>query len=222
MKATFAAAGKTFGIAVAATASSAGLSYDVPRIHPYVDFILVMTYDFHGSWNSFTGINAAMYQGPHDNTALLQEMNVQASVNWWIGQGTPRNKLVVGLASYGRSFTLSNSGINGVNAPASGAGNPGEHSQEAGFLTYFEICRRVQQQGWQRVWEGSQQVPYAFSGNQWVGYDDFQSIDYKLGYIIRENLGGAMWWSLESDDFRNLCGAGSFPLIRLAQQRMTQ
>jgi chitinase len=180
-----------------------------------------MTYDFHGSWNPFTGLNAPMYAGPHDTTPAQQEWNVQASINWWIGQGAPRNKLVVGLASYGRSFTLSNPGNNGINAPTSGPGTPGEYSQESGFLTYMEICRRVQQQGWSRVYEQSQQAPYAFSGNQWVGYDDLQSIDYKLSFIIRENLGGSMWWSLESDDFRNLCGAGSNPLIRLAQSRMT-
>jgi chitinase len=74
------AARKEFGIAVAATESSAAISYDVPRVAANVDFINIMTYDMAGSWNSFTGIHAAMYAGPHDTTPWQQQMNVHASV----------------------------------------------------------------------------------------------------------------------------------------------
>lgn len=213
-------AGKTFGIAVAATASSARTSYDVPKIHPYIDFILVMTYDFHGSWNSFTGHHSAMYRGPYDTTPELQELNVEASINWWISAGVPRSKIIVGMPTYGKTFTLSYPNQNGINAPSSGPGNAGIYTPfEPGFLMYSEICQKINS-GWTRVWEATQKVPYAFSGNQWVGYDDVESIAYKLNYVVRENLGGAMWWSIESDDFRNFCGHGSFPLIRLAQNSM--
>lgn len=205
---------------MAATPTSAALSYDVPRIHPYTDFILVMTYDLHGSWNSFTGIHGAMYAGPHDLTPVQQELNVYTCINWWINQGAPRSKIIMGLPSYGRSFTLTNANQNGVNAFSSGPGIQGEYSGESGFLTFMEVCQRVNQRGWTSVWEGTQRVPYSFNGNQWVGYDNIEAISYKLDYIIRENLGGSMWWSLESDDFRNLCGYGSFPLIRLAQSVM--
>lgn len=214
------AVGKIFAIAVAATASSASLSYDIPRIHPHTNLILIMTYDFHGAFNDFTGIHGAMYAGPHDTTPLRQEWNVYASVMWWIGQGAPRNKIVVGLPSYGRSFTLANAAQNGVNAMSVNLGSPGEYSQEAGFLSYMEVCQRVYQRGWTRRWESTQKVPFASSGNQWVGYDDLESINYKLDFIIRENLGGSMWWSIESDDFRGLCGYGLSPLIQLAQNRM--
>lgn len=180
-----------------------------------------MTYDFHGSWNDFTGIHGAMYPGPHDTTAVSQEWNVQSSINWWISNGAPRSKIIVGLPSYGRTFTLANPAQNAVNSPSSGPGNPGEYSIEAGFMTYMEICQRIYQRGWIQTRDSTQMVPFAFSGNQWVGFDDLQSINYKLDYIIRENLGGSMWWSLESDDFRNLCGHGTFPLLRLAQNVMT-
>lgn len=179
-----------------------------------------MTYDLHGSWNAFTGIHGAMYEGPHDLSPIQRELNVYACITWWLSHGAPRSKIVMGLPSYGRSFTLTNPAINGVNALSSGPGTAGEYSIESGFLTFMEICQRVNQRGWTRVWENTQGVPYAFLGNQWVGYDDIEAISYKLDFIVRENLGGAMWWSLESDDFRNLCGHGSFPLIRLAQSVM--
>jgi GH18 family chitinase len=35
----------------------------------------------------------------------------------------------------------------------------------------------------------------------------------KANYLKNQNLGGAMFWSLDSDDFNSQCGGGRFPLI---------
>lgn len=70
---------------------------------------------------------------------------------------------------------------------------------ENSFLAYNEICSTIN--SWTRRWEDTQKVPYAFKGNQWVGYDDLDSLPYKLNYILANNLGGAMFWSIETDDF---------------------
>lgn len=48
---------------------------------------------------------------------------------------------------------------------------------------------------WTRVFEPTQKVPYAYSGNQWVGYDDKESVAIKVNYIKANNLGGGMIWS---------------------------
>lgn len=215
------AAGKEFAIAVAAAEFSASISYDVPRVAANVDFIYLMTYDLHGSWNDFTGIHAAMYSGPQDNNAFLRQLNVHASVTWWLNQGAPRNKLVLGMPAYGRSFTLANAANNGVGAAAVGSGTSGHLLGEEGFLGYNEICQFVRNRRWTRVWEPLQMVPYAYYGNQWVGYDDTESIRHKLQYVIVNNLAGAMWWSIETEDFHNRCGNGRFPLIRLASEMMS-
>jgi chitinase len=37
--------------------------------------------------------------------------------------------------------------------------------------------------GWTRVWNDEQKVPYAYHGDQWVGYDDLQSIEIKVKYL---------------------------------------
>lgn len=47
---------KSLSIAVAATETSASASYDVARVADNVDFINLMSYDLHGSWNNFTGL----------------------------------------------------------------------------------------------------------------------------------------------------------------------
>merc|ERR1711879_964008 len=56
--------------------------------------------------------------------------------------------------------------------------------------------------------------PYAHKGNQWVGYDDVDMVTRKAQYILDNGLGGGMFWDLPSDDFKNLCGGGTYPLIR--------
>ncbi|XP_048237729.1 acidic mammalian chitinase-like [Haliotis rufescens] len=72
--------------------------------------------------------------------------------------------------------------------------------------------------GWTRVWDEEQLVPYAYSGDQWVGYDDSQSFDFKVQYVIDEHLGGVMFWELSYDDAKNYCKKGPFPLLNLVKQ----
>ncbi|KAG5669845.1 hypothetical protein PVAND_000136 [Polypedilum vanderplanki] len=205
-------AGKIFTIAVGATAYRAHESYDIGNIIPQVDFINLMTYDLHGSWDHKTGINSPLYSN--------DQLSVNDCVKFWLSQGCPKEKLILGISLYGRSFTLANQNNHGIGQSAwNGRGGkfvPGE----AGFLPYNEICTNVKFNGWTRVFDQSQKAPYSYKGDQWVGYDDLESINLKLDYIINNNLGGAMFWSIETDDFGNICGDGKNPLLNLANRRL--
>lgn len=175
------------------------LSYDIPAIFANTDFVNLMAYDLHGSWESITGIHAALYSGPLDPT----DANVDASVQLLLGYGIDRSKLILGIPAYGNSFQLQNPNNNNVGAPASGYGS----------MKYSEICQRIRQGSLDYRWEESQMVPYAFSGYEWVGYDDRRSVVEKAHYINRHNLGGAMFWSLDDEDYTDACAGGTFPLI---------
>jgi chitinase len=101
--------------------STADLAYEIDKISPLLDFINLMTYDLHGSWETFTGLNAPLY--PRSNEVGEQRnLNIDAAVNYWITNGASKNKLVLGMASYGRSFTLVSSTQNGLGASANGPG----------------------------------------------------------------------------------------------------
>ena len=42
------------------------VGYDVPAISQYLDWINVMTYDYHGQWDKKTGHVAPHYEHPDD------------------------------------------------------------------------------------------------------------------------------------------------------------
>jgi chitinase len=193
-------------VAVTVTPSNAKLSYNIPEVNKYVDFINLMTYDLNGSWNPYTGLHSALYSGTGDKS---YELNVDACVKYWISAGAPREKLILGLATYGRSFKLKDERSNGLYAAANGPGTAGPWTKEAGFMGYNEICYY----NWNSTYDSVRKAVYASKGSDWVGYDDVISISDKAYYILQNQLGGAMFWSLETDDFGNICRQGNYPLI---------
>lgn len=39
-------------------------------------------------------------------------------------------------------------------------------------------------------------------------------VERKANYIMDNDLGGAMIWALDLDDFNNMCGCGKYPLLK--------
>lgn len=189
----------TVSVAIGAGQWRSDQSYDIPTIFATVDFVNLMGYDLHGSWNDKTGIHGALFSSALDPTAS----NVDASVTFLLNKNVARSKLILGIAAYGISFRLLNSNINGVGAPASGGG----------ALNYNEICPRIKSGFYNSRWDDDQKVPYAFRDSKWIGYENVRSVTEKANYINSQKLGGAMFWSLDADDHSNACGSGKFALI---------
>ncbi|XP_046896042.1 acidic mammalian chitinase-like [Hypomesus transpacificus] len=199
--------------AVSAGMDTIESAYEIPKIGQALDMINVMSYDFHGSWDPFTGECSPLYKGPADKGGFI-DFNVASAMNYWKNQGAPAEKLLVGFPTYGASFTLRNPANHGVGAAISGAGTPGPYTQEAGELAYFEICGFLN--GATMVWNQPQDVPYAYKGNQWVGYDDPKSFEIKVEWLKKNNFGGAMVWTLDMDDYKGTyCNQGKYPLINV-------
>uniref|UniRef100_A0A182QE01 chitinase n=1 Tax=Anopheles farauti TaxID=69004 RepID=A0A182QE01_9DIPT len=193
--------------ALAASETIASIAYDIPGIVPHLDFINLMAYDYNGAWNNFTGHNAPLFAGPSDQNDFQRMLNVDHSVNYWLRQGAPASKLVLGVPAYGRTFTLSNVALNGLRAPSDGPGLAGPYTAQPGYMAYHEICARfLPGTGWQRVWEPVQRIPYGFFDHQWIGYDDGDSIREKCNYVNDRNLAGIMIWAMDMDDFHGYCG----------------
>jgi len=195
--------------AVAAGEWTVDKAYEVDKICAASDFINLMSYDLHGSWESFTGHNSPLYTETGGN----QKLSVDYAVNLWLDRGCPKEKLVMGMGTYGRTFTLVNKAKTGLNADASGPGAAGPSTSAKGFLSYYEICDFVKNKGWTSEFIDEIKSPIAYKGDQWVGYDDPKSIAIKCQYIKDKGLGGGMIWALDLDDFTGSCGDGNYPLL---------
>ena len=126
-------------------------------------------------------------------------------------QGCPKDKLVIGMPLYGRSFTLT-SGDTNPGAPAT-QGPKGPHTGESGYASYYEVCKYLAD-GATRHYIAEQKVPYLVHGTQWLGYDDPASLTIKVNWMRNSGYGGIMVWALDLDDFDGIyCGQGKYPLL---------
>ncbi|KAJ9573430.1 hypothetical protein L9F63_009158, partial [Diploptera punctata] len=186
----------------------------------YLDFINLMAYDFHGKWERETGHNAPLY-APSSDSEWRKQLSVDHAATMWVKLGAPKDKLVIGMPTYGRTFTLSNTASFKVNSPASGGGKAGDYTKEGGFLAYYEVCEMLRN-GASYVWDDEMKVPYAIQGDQWVGFDDERSIRNKMHWIKDNGYAGAMVWTVDMDDFTGtICGGDvKYPLIGVMREEL--
>jgi len=148
--------------------------------------------------------------------------NVVACMEYWLSLGSPSTKLMVGIPLYGHSFALADKTKTDIYSSSKGAGHRGPYTRQNGILGYNEIAEMLDKDGenWVIVRDPYLVGPYAtynINGgpdrDQWVGYDDVESITEKCTIVEKYNLGGAMVWSMETDDFRGLYHSGPYPLL---------
>jgi len=120
----------------------------------------------------------------------------------------------MGMPMYGQAFTLSDASNTGLNSKGT-KGQAGPQTRAAGFLAYYEICTFIRQNNWNVVYHPEDAMgPYAYKGNQWVGFDDVAQIRRKSQWVKDNGFGGGMIWALDLDDFKNVCGCENYPLLR--------
>ncbi|KAL1512590.1 hypothetical protein ABEB36_002158 [Hypothenemus hampei] len=185
-------------------------AYNLADMLKYLDFINIMCYDFYGSWSDYTGQNSALYASSVETAAEKRSLNVEAAANKWVTAGAPKSKLAIGTAFYGRSFTLSNPNNHGIHAPITGAGEDGGEDH------YVTICSKYDD--WERIWDSEQMNPYKLNGDQWLGYDDVESIGLKAQWIKTNGFFGVMIWAIDQDDINGLCGEKQVLLKEINKQ----
>ncbi|XP_076042468.1 chitotriosidase-1-like [Oratosquilla oratoria] len=220
LKAALHAKGMLLTAAVSAGKGTIDLAYNIPGMAKSLDILNLMAYDMHGAWDPFVHHQTPLYAHPKDE-GEAKYLNVDFAVQYWIQKGFPANKMALGMGLYGRCFTLQSAQQHDIYDPAPQAGTAGPYTREPGFMGYNEICEKQMQGGWTIVDDPYMMAPYTYKDRQWCGYDHIESITTKSRYASANHLMGGMVWSIETDDFHNTCGTGTFPLIKTIVTTLT-
>lgn len=199
--------GKKYELSIASSASPSYLeNNELAQIAEIVDFIDIMTYDFNGSWQSTSAHNAPLYFDPLAEEAGVPSpsaLNVKHAIEGHLNAGVPKDKLVMGLPFYGRSWASCDNDADAYNGGyyqnCEGAGNG---TWEAGVYDFDDITDNLLKTGhFTEFWNEAAKVPYLFheETGEFVTYDNERSIAEKASFIREYGLGGAMIWELSAD-----------------------
>lgn len=169
---------------------------ELSKIHPYLDSINVMTYDFHGGWEKVTGHNAPMFMGKGDPSPA--GWSTDGAVRAYLDGGVPASKIVAGAAFYGRGWSGVGAKDDGLYQPASG---PSPGTWEQGVLDYHDIAANYLPT-FTRRFDAEAKVPWLYNATRqlMISYDDVESHNLRAQYIKEKGLGGVMIWELSGDD----------------------
>lgn len=125
------------------------------------------------SCKGFADTHTPLFKRSHDQWAY-EKLNVNDGAELWVNEGCSRDKLVVGTAFYGRTFYLSDPKMHKlgdyINKQKNG-GDPGEFTEARGFMSYYEICLRLQNstQNWSKGYDEAGKVPFIYKELNWIG-----------------------------------------------------
>jgi len=136
---------------------------------PYFDFINIMSYDMrHDKYVH----HSALYTSANTDSTSSIDLAVKAHLD----AGIPKDKLVVGLAFYGRGWD--------------------------GLPEYLKYGNMDQISGYEELWDEQACIPYYANeeGKLVFGFDNPRSIGVKCQYIMDNDYRGAMYWEYNCDN----------------------
>jgi len=167
---------------------------ELRRVGRVLDWINLMTYDFHGSLTATTGHHSALARSA---TSTADERSVEAAVKQFVDAGVPRAKLVVGVPFYGKGFLETRADGPELNRH----GLDQSFSGRVPFYPWSQLAGMVDRDGYARYWDAQASEPYLWNEakREFVSYDDPQSLALKAEYVKAQRLGGMMYWEQAND-----------------------
>ena len=163
-------------------------SIDWAAVAPLVDYINLMTYDLVNGYATITGHHTPLYSTPQ------QVESTDRAVRYLDSIGVSRDKLVIGMAFYGRVFKEVDSINNGLYRPC----------QFYRGVSYRDQATWLSaDSGWVYHWDPVAQAPWSYNAQKklMASYDDTASVRLKTRYALQKGLGGVMFWQLTEDNF---------------------
>ncbi|KAK1240330.1 hypothetical protein MKX08_007772 [Trichoderma sp. CBMAI-0020] len=195
LKSSLKATGGRDGLSVTLPASYWYLQhFDIKKMAKIVDFFNVMSYDLHGVWdmpNKWVG----PYLNAHTN---LTEIKDALDLLW--RNNIPYDKVNMGLAFYGRGFTAADPKCLTPGCRYASGSDSWMCSHEVGIVLNSEISDLMQSQNATPVlYKDAAVKVVTYNTNQWVSFDDEETLGLKLNFAKSKCLGGVMVWAVSHD-----------------------
>ncbi|HEY0942301.1 MAG TPA: glycosyl hydrolase family 18 protein [Steroidobacter sp.] len=190
--------GRQYYLTIAAGAGSDKIDNTEPAQYSQsLDWINLMTYDYHGGFEPQgpTNFQSNLRMDPNNPaTGVVKTYATETAVNKLLAAGVPAHKLVIGIPFYGRGWRgVPNGGTNGLYQPASG---PAFGTYEQGIEDYKVLAPRNAPKFYHPV---TKQL-WTYDGTEFWSFDDPVVIATKAAYVNTLGLGGLFSWSLDGDD----------------------
>ncbi len=184
---------------------------EIPKIVPLLDYISLMTYDMAGGWTPACH-HTALYPTGHPD---VRNMSVDTTVKLYEEAGVPAEKLVIGAAFYSRRWTHIPAGDN------LGFGercyDPADKDSGLWGPGYTEIAEKLldpaspASKGWRLVRDDVAHARWLYNPEkeEFLSFDDEESVAEKVRYARDKGLAGVMYWEHSCDPSRKLLRAMS-------------
>ncbi|RSM09999.1 hypothetical protein CDV31_007405 [Fusarium ambrosium] len=167
--------------------------FDIKKLAKSIEFFNFMSYDLHGLWDKdkkWTG----SFLNAHTN---LTEIDLALDLLW--RNDIDPGQVVLGLGFYGRAFTAASKTCMEPGCMFSSGGERGDCSREVGILLNSEIEAMVNKHGVTPKLYKREAVKVATWNDQWVAYDDEETLKMKSEFAQSRCLGGLMVWAISHD-----------------------
>ncbi|TQV90074.1 glycosyl hydrolases family 18 [Cordyceps javanica] len=178
--------------------------FPIARIIDVVDYVVYMTYDLHGQWdygNKWTDSGCPAGNCLRSHVNVTETMNALSMIT---KAGVPSNKIAVGIASYGRSFQMTDGQCVGpmctYTGKASGA-TPGRCTKTAGYISNAEIREILANNPTARkLSDGDGADILIYNGDQWVSYMGDDTKARRINMYRNMNFLGTSDWAVSLDN----------------------
>lgn len=159
---------------------------DMKAASAYLDYVNLMTYDY--SWG-MSGHHTNLY----NSDSVANQNSADKAIIVYIQAGVPVQKMVMGVAFYGRGYITPTADRHGFNQkPVSNVKGGGYSYIKDSVLT---------QPGNTAYWDDKAKAPYIFNETTktFITYDDERSVKYKCQYVKEHKMAGVMFWEYSND-----------------------
>ena len=157
-------------------------AYDYATLASISDGLFIMGYDYHWSGGD-PGPVDPLYGG-----SPWSQWSLDWSVQDYLAKGVPPNKIILGLALYGRRWDTTNS-----NVPGTAASNGSSSS-----ATFSSAMTEANQNG--SLFDSVTRTPYVLYPYEQLWYGDVESVRERIRYANSNRLQGIGFWALSYEN----------------------